>query len=398
MLPIELLDMLYRPFASAKLVHYMLFHHTFYRFARASRAFLLVAVLFFLLKVKSVSAAGTDAASFLDIPVGAGPASLGGAYTALAENGYAPVWNPAGLGFVALTEVAAQHLSYLESIRYEFLSFVHPLGAASAFGISAQYLSSGDIPETDNFGASLGHFSSHYGAYSLALGHAFTERLSVGFSGRYIDAKISDINAHAFSGDVGTMYRVSSRLTLAAVAANMGSELHFLEASERLPLAFRVGAAFKPSNHWTLTTEGVGRRDGPAGGHFGVQWQALDLLALRAGYRTDTVKELSPLAGFATGAGIRVWGSEFAYAWSPFGALGDTHYFSLRVQFGHSQDTRRNLIQYQSIKTHRLSSAAEQQADLDEVLHLIAEPDLPAGRQAHAPLSAKSETSLEPLP
>ena len=41
---------------------------------------------------------GTEGASFLDIPVGAGPAALGGAYTALATDAYAPIYNPAGLG------------------------------------------------------------------------------------------------------------------------------------------------------------------------------------------------------------------------------------------------------------------------------------------------------------
>ena len=75
-------------------------------------------------------AAGTSGASFLDIPVGAGPAALGSAYSALATDAYAPVWNPAGLGSISGNELAGQHLSYLESIHYEFLSFVHPLDDA----------------------------------------------------------------------------------------------------------------------------------------------------------------------------------------------------------------------------------------------------------------------------
>src|SRR5467141_60454 len=58
-------------------------------------------------------ASGTEGAAFLDIPVGAGPAALGSAYSALASDAYAPVWNPAGLGFVSGTEIAGQHLSYL---------------------------------------------------------------------------------------------------------------------------------------------------------------------------------------------------------------------------------------------------------------------------------------------
>src|SRR3974377_1654491 len=74
------------------------------------------------------ASSGTEGASFLDIPVGAGPAALGSAYTALATNAYAPVWNPAGLAFLKGSELAAQHLSYIQAIRYEHVSCVIPLG------------------------------------------------------------------------------------------------------------------------------------------------------------------------------------------------------------------------------------------------------------------------------
>src|SRR5215510_11818075 len=72
--------------------------------------------------VPAWAGAGTEGASFLDIPVGAGPAALGSAYTALATNAYAPVWNPAGLGMVQVNELAGQHVEYLESMQYEYLS------------------------------------------------------------------------------------------------------------------------------------------------------------------------------------------------------------------------------------------------------------------------------------
>src|ERR1700731_2713175 len=104
---------------------------------------------------KSYGSSGTEAASFLDIPVGAGPAALGSAYTALATDAYAPVWNPAGLGMLRDNELAGQHLSYLESMHYEYLSFVHPFGTnresgtRRGIGFSVQYLGSGNITKTD---------------------------------------------------------------------------------------------------------------------------------------------------------------------------------------------------------------------------------------------------------
>src|ERR1017187_2363206 len=118
------------------------------------------------------ASSGTEGAAFLDIPVGAGPAAMGAAYTALATNAYAPTWNPAGLGRLTGTELAAQHLSYLESMNYEYLSFVHPLNAQDSethrgIGFSMQYLGSGDINRTGidtsgNLIDNQGAFSSHY--------------------------------------------------------------------------------------------------------------------------------------------------------------------------------------------------------------------------------------------
>src|ERR1051325_7648553 len=111
--------------------------------------------LLFALRIPGFASSGTEGASFLDIPVGAEPAALGGAYTALANNAYAPVWNPAGLGHLRGNELAGQHTSYLESMHYEFLSFVHPLDIAHnsdthrGLGVSVQYLGSGDIAKTD---------------------------------------------------------------------------------------------------------------------------------------------------------------------------------------------------------------------------------------------------------
>src|SRR5258705_9841445 len=119
------------------------------------KAISVLAILGFIGYSVPVSAStGTEGASFLDIPVGAGPAALGSAYTPLATNAYAPVWNPAGLGMLSGNEVAAQHLSYLESMHYEFMSFVHPLDknigseVHRGIGVSIQYLGSGNIAGT----------------------------------------------------------------------------------------------------------------------------------------------------------------------------------------------------------------------------------------------------------
>lgn len=262
---------------------------------------------------------------------------MGSAYTAQASDAYAPTWNPGGLGFLDSTQLSGMHLSYLESIHYEFLSFVHPLRVGRSLGMSIQYLGSGDIAATDLQGQSIGEFSGHYAAYSLAYGQSLSPNLSLGATAKLIHARISDATAKAYAFDLGSICKPLDNLTLGIVLANLGASLKFVEEGDSLPLALRTGAAFQPGRRWTLALEGVYRKTGLASAHTGIEWTPVSILTLRTGYKTETIKQLSPMAGLTTGAGLHLGKHELAYAWNPLGDLGNTHYFSFLTRFGQTR-------------------------------------------------------------
>ena len=314
-------------------------------------------------------AAGTEGASFLDIPVGARPAALGSAYTALAADAYAAVWNPAGLGFVKQTEVAGQHLDYLESIHDEYLGFAQPVGHDGAVGASIQYLGSGDIASTDNNGDPIGTFSSRFASYRVAYGRRFGDAFALGVTGQWVNARIGDFSANAYAGDVGALYRPSEAWRFGASIVNAGSRLTFINSGDALPLAGHLSAAFKPEARWLLTAEAVERAAGGTAARGGVEWTPVSMLSLRAGYRSDTIKALSAIAGMSAGMGLRVWGGEFSYAWLPLGDLGASHYFSVLVRFG-PEAQRRNFVYMRP----GVTVEAPADADLEEILRLIEAP------------------------
>jgi hypothetical protein len=330
------------------------------------------------------ASSGTEGADFLDIPVGAEPAALGSAYTALATDAYAPVWNPAGLAVADGNQLATQYNSYLESMNYEFLSFVHPLAqnrdssTQRGIGVSAQYLGSGDITRTDidangNFVNPGGSFSSHYASYNVAYGQTLTERLSMGVTGKLINAAIDNVSANAYAADIGTLYKLSSKINLAGTLTNLGTQLKFIDEGDSLPMELHLGGVYRPTQNWRVSSEVVYPKTGLVAFHAGMEWSPLEMVSLRAGFKTDTLDGLSPIAGFTMGLGLHVWGQEFAYAWVPYGDLGDTQYFSLLIHFGERSEEKRNLIQYQQIKGHRTVNGKndESEPELQQLMQLL---------------------------
>jgi hypothetical protein len=317
----------------------------------------------------SYAASGTAGANFLDIPVGARPAALGSAYTALAADAYAPVWNPAGLGFVSQSEIAAQHLSYLESIHDDYLGFAQPWGTQAAWGASIQYLGSGDIQSTDNNDMSLGTFSNEFGAYGVAFGRRFGQTLAVGATGKWIHERLGDFSADAYAADVGLMARPLRAWTFGATVTNLGSRLTFIHESDPLPLAAHVSAAYRPTAFWTFSAEVVQKGPGATDGRGGLEWRPLPAVALRAGYRSDTLKELSALAGLSAGIGVTLWKSEISYAWLPLGDLGTGHYIAAVFHFGREAEASRNLAD--AFPVYQASGDEE----LQDIVRLIENPE-----------------------
>jgi hypothetical protein len=317
------------------------------------------------------ASSGTKGAAFLDIPVGAGPAALGSAYTALATDAYAPIYNPAGLGFLSGTQVAAQHLSYLDSINDEFMSFVHPVGEGKAIGFSAQYLGTGNVNATGPDNAEpLGTYSSHYGAYSMVYGQKVTDKLSWGLTGKWINAKLANVSANAYAADIWSLYQATDHLKLAVTATNLGSKLTFTSQGDPLPQEEHLAAAYQPERYWTLVFEGVHSQSGLNSGRAGVEWSPIERVKLRAGYKTDTTQGLSAMAGLTTGIGLNVWGQEFSYAWVPYGDLGDTQYFSMLIRFGRSDETQ-NLLKREALKWQNPKDWSQDKANDPEYQQLI---------------------------
>lgn len=84
-----------------------------------------LAILFALCSVKDIHAQSRYAADFLNIPVGAKPLSMGGAFTALANDESAFYWNPAGVSLVPGKTVGFMYSSEFGAPGSALAEFFH---------------------------------------------------------------------------------------------------------------------------------------------------------------------------------------------------------------------------------------------------------------------------------
>ncbi|HDG68341.1 MAG TPA: hypothetical protein ENG11_04265, partial [candidate division Zixibacteria bacterium] len=75
-----------------------------------------------------------QAGDFLRFGAGARSLAMGGAYTVLAKNADALLYNPAGLAGTERWELSLTHAQLFMDSRYDFVSFAYPLDLKSGVG------------------------------------------------------------------------------------------------------------------------------------------------------------------------------------------------------------------------------------------------------------------------
>ncbi len=306
------------------------------------RILLIVAAFFLAMPLRAdfnSDAKGTTAADFLKLGVGARADAMGGAYSAVADDSTALYWNPGALTRIPEKSGSAtlMHAPYVASSFFDYVAFAKNPSGDNAWGTSLQYFSAGAITQTDNNGIDLGSFTPYDMAVSAGYAHKFG-LFSAGFSAKYIRSVILDA-AQTAALDFGVVSAplLNDKLRLSGVATNLGGKLKFEQESDRLPMAYRFGAAYQATKQWTVSSDLAMPVDDSPYIAIGTEylwpvsrdWN----LAARAGLNTSTIKDLNALAGASFGFGMDFQTITVDYALQPMGDLGLTHRLSVSFRF-----------------------------------------------------------------
>jgi outer membrane protein OmpA-like peptidoglycan-associated protein len=271
-------------------------------------------------------------AGFQNAAAGVRPAGMGEAFTAVADDANAVLYNPAGLARVSgfeLTGMYADLYSQLnakiytgqaDKLGYGFIAVVlPPLGTIGNLGFG-----------WNQFYSAL--YSENTYTVSFAKMLLPDHRFTVGISGKILEWHVAENEfsmdtamfparqKSGFTADLGFISMLSPDLTLGAAVENIMPVDLSLDSTEQVPLFYHLGIAYAVSevlgfSDRLLISADVTARSGVLNSDFGAEaWFLNQVLALRAGGNLDGLSAGLSLR-YATGQ--QIWQLDYAFVY-PF--------------------------------------------------------------------------------
>lgn len=215
---------------------------------------------------------GIKAFRFLEMPIPARSAALGGAASAIWDNDVNLSYsNPALLHPGCAKQLAFNYVNYVSDLNYGNFAYAHQLKKYGVLGVGLQYFNYGKFNGRDEYDVETGTFKA--ADYSLNLSFAKTlnkdSTLSLGATIKTIYSHYDIYSAYASAVDVGLTYHDKKQFTVSLLARNYGrqwkpysengpkEELPFdmvLGLSKKVPKApFRIILEYDQLLKWDLT-------------------------------------------------------------------------------------------------------------------------------------------------
>ncbi|KPK89559.1 hypothetical protein AMJ80_09630, partial [bacterium SM23_31] len=206
------------------------------------------------------------AGEFLEIGVGARAQALGAAFTAIADDGTAAYWNPAGIGQLPCPQISLMHAEQFGGeVNYDFASIAIPYRQKTTFGFSIIRLGIDGIPDTRNAlidtveangrideGERINldkitYFSNTDFAFYFSFAHRRNPSTFFGANVKLIKRSIGDNTAWGVGFDAAVLSHLSEKFTLGANLMNATSTIIAWDTGrkELISPMLKIGSAYK---------------------------------------------------------------------------------------------------------------------------------------------------------
>lgn len=225
--------------------------------------------------------------AFKDSGWGTRPAGMGGAFTGIADDANAALWNPAGISQIDWHEgsfMYAKLYTGLESVDLglNYLSYVQPVGNIGNFGINWANFTSANLYKEDTF--------------TLTYARYLTDKVSAGINLKYLSNKytlderakddpvFSDGSGKsAFTIDLGLLMVASEKFSVGVSVKNLTQPDIGLKSKDIVPMETKLGLAYNVKETIVMAID-ITSRDKDMNIHIGGEsWFADDVIGIRAG-------------------------------------------------------------------------------------------------------------------
>jgi len=241
--------------------------------------------------------------------------------------------NPAAIAGIERRAVSVTHLRWIQDVEVNYLQAAIPTKYAPvgffvlSTGVDNIEVRSVPSPQPESY------IDSRDLAMGMTLAKMIGSRVSLGVNVVYVHEHIYYEDTDGWAGDFGGIYRFSDHFRAGVSVLHWGKMSAMLAERPELPATVNFGGeyCFRSEKVGAVTVAAGGNavREGDWRGNLGVEWQPVQMIALRAGYLFNYDDR-----GMTAGLGA-VWKNfRFDYAYTPFGnELGDVQRFGVGVEF-----------------------------------------------------------------
>lgn len=313
-----------------------------------------LASLLMLLACSAVASDGDGgyAGAYLRMGIGARAKSMGDAFSAVAEDAFAGVYNPALLPHLSGRQAALSYAFLPLDRKLDYIGYAQPLRPKSEEGEERAPLSAGfalawihagvgGIEGRDLAGNYTQEYSFSENAFFLSFALSPAERLSFGVNGKILYGRMPGLNndesaitSMGLGVDFGAYYALFKDLSLAVVLRDNLSKYTWntekvwergTSVNDKFPRTTRLAVAYRPPMQWLLlTAETEDSKQQNPRYHFGAEASWRDVGALRLGLDDGQLV-------FGLGIAMQVYGKRMGLSYA-YAAPGDApradHIFS----------------------------------------------------------------------
>jgi long-subunit fatty acid transport protein len=286
---------------------------------------------------------GGYAAAFSRMGLSARALGMGGAFVAVADDGFASSFNPAGLVQLKRPTFSASYRFMSLDRKLSYVSYQQPIKGGAAVGLYWINAGVSNVEARDYEGKVTGELTNHENLVNFNFAKRIIQQFSVGLNIRYSQSNLANLDANTVGFDLGVLFTPYEKIRIGLAADNIGMKYSWnsgkywqefdqvgTDTKDDFPLNFKLGGSYLLlKDRLLLSAQGDKNSKQSARMHFGAEFWGVKYLAGRLGYNDGS---------FTFGLGINykvksiIFGVDYAYISNQVGTDAD-NLVSMGIEF-----------------------------------------------------------------